>query len=389
MPGRRRRDRSWSSRPGAPTDADRAVIRLLPKGARGARRAQQGSIGSSASRRAAAADGRAGRALPFAAIVPVSAEKARVFDALLAGSPGIAAGWRRDLRRGRDHGSRRALPRGRVRAREDLSAAGRGGAVCDHGRRSNGYEHEGELAADPTPRSTSTAKISERSCSARAGAKMKEIAFSRPRRHGAAVRRARSTSRSCVRVARGWADDDAQLKRFGYWEAADDIMATRTQPLRRDDQPAFVLHNVCVSRDERDRRGLHRRITAGSRWWRASARRPRSELRGALAGLPAAARCRGRVNRSSRRCFMRNGGAGRARIGGLALVCGFYLNELLLKLLPREDPHPRLFARLRVGAGRPRRGRLKRRRYCGASRFCCWPSSATHCRSCAKRTPAA
>jgi DNA repair protein RecO (recombination protein O) len=32
------------------------------------------------------------------------------------------------------------------------------------------------------------------------------------------------------------------------------------------------------------------------------------------------------------------------RVGGSALVCGFYLNELLLKLLPREDPHPRLFA---------------------------------------------
>ena len=31
-------------------------------------------------------------------------------------------------------------------------------------------------------------------------------------------------------------------------------------------------------------------------------------------------------------------------LGGSALLCGFYLNELLLKLLPREDPHPRLFA---------------------------------------------
>jgi DNA repair protein RecO (recombination protein O) len=30
-------------------------------------------------------------------------------------------------------------------------------------------------------------------------------------------------------------------------------------------------------------------------------------------------------------------------VTGSALLCGFYLNELLLKLLPREDPHPRLF----------------------------------------------
>ncbi|WP_018607116.1 DNA repair protein RecO [Uliginosibacterium gangwonense] len=28
---------------------------------------------------------------------------------------------------------------------------------------------------------------------------------------------------------------------------------------------------------------------------------------------------------------------------GSALLCGYYLNELLLRLLPREDPHPRLF----------------------------------------------
>jgi len=30
-------------------------------------------------------------------------------------------------------------------------------------------------------------------------------------------------------------------------------------------------------------------------------------------------------------------------LGGAALLCGFYLNELLLKLLAREDPHPELF----------------------------------------------
>jgi len=29
---------------------------------------------------------------------------------------------------------------------------------------------------------------------------------------------------------------------------------------------------------------------------------------------------------------------------GRALVCGFYLNELVVRLLPRDDPHPLLFA---------------------------------------------
>ena len=44
-------------------------------------------------------------------------------------------------------------------------------------------------------------------------------------------------------------------------------------------------------------------------------------------------------------------------LGGSALLCGFYLNELLLKLLPREDPHPRAVRRLRGGAGRACRER--------------------------------
>ena len=30
-------------------------------------------------------------------------------------------------------------------------------------------------------------------------------------------------------------------------------------------------------------------------------------------------------------------------VTGSALLCGFYLNELLLKMLPREDAHPQLF----------------------------------------------
>ena len=31
------------------------------------------------------------------------------------------------------------------------------------------------------------------------------------------------------------------------------------------------------------------------------------------------------------------------QLTGLPLLCGFYLNELLLRLLPRDDPHPVLF----------------------------------------------
>ena len=35
-----------------------------------------------------------------------------------------------------------------------------------------------------------------------------------------------------------------------------------------------------------------------------------------------------------------------------ALLCGFYLNELLLRLLPREDPHDALFLRYQEGLAR-------------------------------------
>jgi DNA repair protein RecO (recombination protein O) len=36
---------------------------------------------------------------------------------------------------------------------------------------------------------------------------------------------------------------------------------------------------------------------------------------------------------------------GQALLGGIGLLCGYYLNELLLRLLPREDPHAALFDR--------------------------------------------
>jgi len=44
------------------------------------------------------------------------------------------------------------------------------------------------------------------------------------------------------------------------------------------------------------------------------------------------------------------------RLTGPALLSGFYINELLLRLLPRQDPHPELYAaymqvRTRLGSG--------------------------------------
>ena len=119
-------------------------------------------------------------------------------------------------------------------------------------------------------------------------------------------------------------------------------MPPRAQPLRRDDQPAFVLHahpyretSLIVEAFTPD----FGRVAMVAR----GAKRPRSELRGLLQGFqPLLLSWSGqRELKTLRRAEWRGG---LPRVGGGALVCGFYLNELLLKLLPREDPHSELFA---------------------------------------------
>lgn len=52
-------------------------------------------------------------------------------------------------------------------------------------------------------------------------------------------------------------------------------------------------------------------------------------------------------------------------LGGLGLMCGFYLNELLLRLLPRDDPHESLYdsyedCLARLAAGPSLEGVLRR-----------------------------
>ena len=88
------------------------------------------------------------------------------------------------------------------------------------------------------------------------------------------------------------------------------------------------------------------------------AKRARSELRGLLQAFQPLLLSwygAGRAQDAARR----PSGAAACRCrGGSALMCGFYLNELLLKLLAREDPHPQLYATYEQAlarAGRRRR----------------------------------
>jgi DNA repair protein RecO (recombination protein O) len=119
-------------------------------------------------------------------------------------------------------------------------------------------------------------------------------------------------------------------------------MPPRAHPLRRDDQPAFVLHvypyreTSLIVEAFTPEFGRVALVARG-------ARRPRSELRGLLQGFqPLLLSWSG--EHELKTLLKAEWRGGLPRVGGSALLCGFYLNELLLKLLPREDAHPQLFA---------------------------------------------
>ena len=110
---------------------------------------------------------------------------------------------------------------------------------------------------------------------------------------------------------------------------------------RRDDQPAYVLHTYPY----RETSLIVEAFTAG--FGRIGlvargAKRPRSELRGLLLAFqPLTLSWSGASDLKLLAKAEWRGGMPLPT--GAALLCGFYLNELLLKLVPREDPHPRLF----------------------------------------------
>jgi DNA repair protein RecO (recombination protein O) len=109
----------------------------------------------------------------------------------------------------------------------------------------------------------------------------------------------------------------------------------------RDDEPAYVLHSypfketslvVEIFSRSLGRLGLVAR----------GARRPRSSLRGLLMAFqPLSLSWSGKAELRTLHQAERQ--AGHAQLSGLSLMCGFYLNELMLKLLAREDPHEGLY----------------------------------------------
>lgn len=116
-------------------------------------------------------------------------------------------------------------------------------------------------------------------------------------------------------------------------------MAERT---RQESREAFVLHSYPYRETsllvDVFAKGFGR-VSVVAR----AARSPRSALRGVLLAFQPLALSwfgKGEVRTLARAEWL----GGHPRLRGEALMCGFYVNELLVRLLPREDPHDALFA---------------------------------------------
>lgn len=110
---------------------------------------------------------------------------------------------------------------------------------------------------------------------------------------------------------------------------------------RADDQLGFVLHSYPFSETslivETFTRAYGRIVLLAK-----GARRPRSAIRGLLGAFQLLALSwsgRGEVKTLMRAEWL----GGHRALQGEALLCGFYLNELLLRLIARDDPHETLF----------------------------------------------
>ena len=118
-------------------------------------------------------------------------------------------------------------------------------------------------------------------------------------------------------------------------------MATRQQPQRREDEPSFVLHTYAYRETSLIVEAFteaHGRVALIAR----GAKRPRSETRGLLqAFAPLLLSWSGAGELKTLQKAQWRGGL--PPLSGSALLCGFYLNELLLKLLAREDSHTALY----------------------------------------------
>lgn len=114
-----------------------------------------------------------------------------------------------------------------------------------------------------------------------------------------------------------------------------------TSTNRQDNQPVYVLHTYPFKETSLVVELFSRefgRVAVVAK----GARRPRSAMRGMLQSFqPLTATWSGKLELKTLHSL--EWGSGLLLLNGEALMCGFYLNELLLRLLPREDSHGLLF----------------------------------------------
>lgn len=110
---------------------------------------------------------------------------------------------------------------------------------------------------------------------------------------------------------------------------------------RADHEPGYVLHTYPYKETSLIVESFTRRYGRVALLARG-ARRPRSAMRGVLLAFhPLRLGWSGSAELAN---LISAEWAGALRpLAGRGLMCGFYLNELLLRLLPREDPHEALF----------------------------------------------
>lgn len=112
---------------------------------------------------------------------------------------------------------------------------------------------------------------------------------------------------------------------------------------RVDNEPAYVLHTHPWKETSLIVEALtagHGRIGLVAR----GARRAYSALRTRLLGFhPLLLSWQGKGGLKTLRAAEWQGGT--LQLRGRALICGFYVNELILRLLPPDDPHPTLYQR--------------------------------------------
>jgi len=110
---------------------------------------------------------------------------------------------------------------------------------------------------------------------------------------------------------------------------------------RAELEPGYILHAYPYKETSLIVEAFTRRFGRVSLLARG-ARRPRSAMRGVLLAFHPL-RLTWSASAELGTLVAAEWGGGQKALAGTALMCGFYLNELLLRLLPREDPHENLF----------------------------------------------